>query len=122
MIIKQFFILMSALFLGYLVSDGLGLPIPANVTALLLLFAALCFKLVKVSDIEKASNFIIEYLAFFFVPAAVGIMTCFSVFSANFLKIMVPLFVAILAGFFVAGHVTQLLIRVTRGHRHERVQ
>lgn len=122
MIIKQFFILMCALFLGYLVSDGLGLPIPANVTALLLLFAALCFKLVKVADIEKASNFIIEYLAVFFVPAAVGIMTCFHVFSANFLKIMVPLFVAILAGFFVAGHATQLLIKVTRGHGHERVQ
>ena len=74
MILKQLFIILSALFLGHALSMAFHLPIPANVLGFALLFAALCMGFVKVRHVDRVSDFIIKYLAVFFVTPTIGIM------------------------------------------------
>lgn len=117
MYMKQFLILTGAYGLGYAVSTGLDLPVPANVLGLLILFGALCLGWLKLSDVEDTADFIIQHLALFFMPPTVGIMIYFDLLTSSFLKIFVPLLTSILIGFFVAGQVTQLVIRTLERRR-----
>ena len=53
--------------LGEALQRLLPLPIPAAVYGLVLLFAALCLKIVKVEQINKVSNFLLTILPILFV-------------------------------------------------------
>lgn len=110
MYMKQFLILLTALFAGYIASEGFGLPLPSNVIGLLLLLLALITGLVKLKDVEDTADFIIKHLALFFVAPTVGLMLYFNLIGESFLQITLPLFGSIIVGFFVAGKVTQLAI------------
>jgi holin-like protein len=109
-LIKQFLIILAALFTGYILSLFLHLPIPANVIGFLLLFFALCTGLIKLKHVDKVSDFIIEYLAVFFVVPGVGIMLYFDLIYTQFVKIIMPLGLSIILGYFAAGKVTELTI------------
>ncbi|MEA4988223.1 MAG: CidA/LrgA family protein [Anaerovorax sp.] len=110
MYIKQLFILLAALFIGYIASEGFGIPLPSNVIGLLLLLFALMIGLIKLKDVEDTADFIIKHLALFFVAPTVGLMLYFDLIKESFLQIALPLFGSIIIGFFVAGKVTQLAI------------
>jgi holin-like protein len=112
MILKQFFIILSALFLGYALTMALRLPVPANVLGFVILFAALCLGIVKLHHVDRFSDFIIQYLAVFFVTPSVGIMQYLDLIGKQFFSIAVPLMTSIILGFFTAAKVTELFIRV----------
>jgi len=111
MYVKQLFWILICYFAGYLLSEGLGLPIPANVLGLLFLLLLLVLRLVALSDVEKVSDIIIGHLALIFLPSAVGIMEYFGLLQASFLKIMIPWMMACIVGYAVTGWVTQAAIR-----------
>lgn len=108
--IRQFFLIFLPLFLGYCIVSVTGIPIPANVVGLVLLFVALCCGVIKLKQVDKISDGIIKYLAVFFVVPTVGIMVYADVIANQAVKILVPLIVSILLGFFVAGKVTEISI------------
>ena len=109
MIIKQFFIVLGALFLGYVIAS-IGLPVPANVLGFLILFVLLLAGVVKVKHVDKFSDFIISYLSIFFVVPSVGIMLYLDLLSSQFVKILIPLMASIVIGYFVAAKATELCI------------
>jgi len=51
-----------------------GIPIPGNILGMLLLFVLLCLKIVRLEHVEGVSTFFLKNLAFFFLPAGVGLM------------------------------------------------
>lgn len=111
MYVKQLFWIILCYFAGFIFSELLGLPVPANVLGLVLLLLLLVLRWIKLSDVEDVADFIISHLALIFVPSAVGIMEYFGLFQANFVKIMVPWIVACVVGYAVTGWVTQAAIR-----------
>ncbi|MEG1584011.1 MAG: CidA/LrgA family protein [Anaerovorax sp.] len=115
--IKQFFLIFLPLFLGYCIIALTGIPIPANVVGLVLLFLGLCCGIIKLHHVDKVSDTIIKYLAVFFVVPTVGIMVYWDVIANQAVKILVPLVVSILIGFFVAGKVTELSILILEKRR-----
>lgn len=110
--LKQFFIILAALFLGYSIAVVFNLPIPSNVVGLLILFIAMCIGIVKEKHVDKVSDFIIKYLAVFFVAPTVGIMQYFNLIGEKFFYIIIPLILSIIIGLFAAGATTQLIIRI----------
>ncbi|MDD4565284.1 MAG: CidA/LrgA family protein [Eubacteriales bacterium] len=112
MVIKQFFIILAALFIGYSISVVFHLPIPSNVAGLIILFTAMCIGIVKEKHVDKVSDFIIKYLAIFFVAPTVGIVQYFNLIGNQFFYIIVPLILSIIIGLFAAGMTTQLIIRI----------
>lgn len=114
---NQCFIILAALFLGNLTTKILHLPIPANVVGFILLFGALCFRVIKLSHVERVSDIIINNLALFFVVPSVGIMVHFDLIKENFIEIFVPLLLSILVGMFTAAKVTEVLIHLMDKHK-----
>jgi len=110
-VVKQFAIILSALFIGYFLERCLKIPMPANVLGMIILFFALYIKIIKLEDVKEVGSFIIKHLAIFYVVPSVGIMVYFDLLKANFLIIIVPVLISIILGFLVAGRVTQIMIK-----------
>ena len=64
-----------------LISEGISFllpfPFPASVISLLLLLALLLSGVLKARHIQTVSNFLLANMAFFFIPAGVGILEQF---------------------------------------------
>ena len=64
-----------------LVGEGIAmilpLPIPGNIIAMLVLLVCLLVKWLKPRHIEHVSQFLLQNMAFFFIPASIGILKNF---------------------------------------------
>ncbi|MBC2581345.1 CidA/LrgA family protein [Clostridium sp. DJ247] len=76
--IRQFAIVLLICFLGELLRRVFNLTIPGNVLGMILLLILLCSRVIKLELVEDISNFLLDHLSFFFVPAGVGLITSVS--------------------------------------------
>jgi holin-like protein len=85
---------LSAFFLLGALLHTLGVPIPGGVLGLLLLYAALQFKLVKMKWVERAAGLLLRHMVLLFVPLTVGLMEMGPVLSRQALAISASLLVS----------------------------
>lgn len=71
-------------------------------------------KAVKLSQVEKMSDFLVHNLGFFFVPAGVGLMGCLDLLGKELLPIVGAMVVSTAVILVVTGHVHQLVRRHMR--------
>ena len=95
--IREFFIIMMVSFVGEVLKYVIPLPIPAGIYGLLLLFVLLMTKKIKLQQVEKTADFLVEVMPFFFIDV---------------------LFITVLV-MVVSGRVTQYLIRRNGGKKDE---
>jgi holin-like protein len=87
-LLKQFSIILSIYFLGELLQKAFELPIPGNILGMLILFFGLYTRVIKLKMIDKISDFLLENLAFFFLPAGVSLITCFAVLEGKWTAVI----------------------------------
>lgn len=96
---------------GNWILETLNLFIPGSVIGMILLFILLMTNIVNVTWVEEGARFMINDLALFFIPATVGVMDYFELFSGKGLY-LVPIVLGstalVMAG---SGIVGQWLIR-----------
>lgn len=83
------FIVLFFFALGELVGWLTGGFIPGSVIGMVLLFAALCLKIVKPDRIKPVAKFLCENMALFFVPAGVGIVNALDILSQYWEAVLV---------------------------------
>jgi holin-like protein len=74
---------------------------------MILLTAALQFNIVKLRWVQRVSDFLVNNLGFFFVPAGVGLMRCLDILADSWLQIIVASVVSTICIIFVTGRVHQ---------------
>lgn len=109
--ILQFLIIMVFAFVGELLHYFIPLPIPASIYGIVLLFLALELKVVKVSDIEQTSSFLIAIMPLMFLPPAVGVIESWDLIQGAWLPYVVVTVVSTVVVMAVSGRVTQRIIR-----------
>ncbi len=107
----QFMIIIGFSFIGEFLHYILPLPIPASIYGIVLLFAALELKILKVNDIREVSSFLIAVMPMMFIPAAVGLVNSWDIISSSLLKYIIVTFVTTFVVMGVSGLVTQFVIR-----------
>lgn len=107
----QFMIIIGFSFIGEFLHYILPLPIPASIYGIVLLFAALELKILKVNDIREVSSFLIAVMPMMFIPAAVGLVNSWDIISNSLLKYIIVTFVTTFVVMGVSGLVTQFVIR-----------
>ena len=107
----QFMIIIGFSFIGEFLHYILPLPIPASIYGIVLLFAALELKVLKVNDIREVSSFLIAVMPMMFIPAAVGLLNSWDIISSSLLKYIIVTFVTTFVVMGVSGLVTQFVIR-----------
>lgn len=110
-IVKQLVWILLFLYLGYVIKCITNIPIPPNVIGMILLILALLTGLLKLKKIEDTVNFLIKYLAVFYIVPSVGLMMYLNLLREQFIVIVIPILMSLITGFFVAGKTTEYLIR-----------
>ncbi len=73
-ILLQLALILGICYVGDLIHDITGIPVPGNILGMLILLLLLCLKIVKLEQIREVSDFFLKRLAFFFLPPAIGLM------------------------------------------------
>jgi len=109
--LTQFVIIMGFTLLGEALQRLIPLPIPASVYGLLLLFAALCLKIVKLEQVKETAGFLTSILPILFVSPAVGIVEDWALIREDLLAILLLLVASTALTFGIAGRVTQAFLK-----------
>lgn len=102
--------------LGETLHRLLPLPIPAAVYGLVLLFAALCLKIVKVEQIDKVSSFLLTILPILFVSPAVNLLESWDIVAPHVITIVLLVLSSTVLVFAIAGFVSQCFCRKEKDH------
>ncbi|MBR1591752.1 MAG: CidA/LrgA family protein [Ruminococcus sp.] len=109
--IKEFSIILLFSFVGEILNKIIPLPIPASIYGIVLLFTALETKLIKLRDIEKTGQFLIDIMPVMFIPAAVGLLESWGIVKSSILEYLTVMAVSTVLVMAVSGIVTQLIIK-----------
>ena len=80
--------------------------IPASIIGLLLLFVLLLTKIIKLEDIQELSDFLLGNIAFFFVPAGVGVLHSLDILRTSWVQLLVINLVSTVLVMIVSAYVT----------------
>lgn len=108
---KQFGIIMGISFMGELLKFLLPFPIPASIYGLLLMFVALCTGILKLEQVEKTADFLVQIMPLMFIPAGVGLMKEWDALSRIWLPFAVTIVITTVVVMAVTGRVTQWMMR-----------
>lgn len=105
--IKQIFIILGITLAGELLNRLLPLPVPAGVYGLFLMLAALMSGAVKLEQVEEAGSFLMEIMSMMFIPATVGIITCWAELQEVIAPFLVIIAVSTVLVMVVTGRIAQ---------------
>lgn len=117
--IKQFLLILLFCALGELLRFLLPLPVPASVYGLVLLLAALMSGVVKLGQVEKTADFLVEIMPVMFIPAGVGLLNSWGVLKPIWVPVAVITVLTTVIVMVVTGRITQFVIRKDRKGREK---
>lgn len=116
--LSQFAIIFAISLIGEMIHAVVPLPIPASVYGLVLLFLALLTGVIRLGQVEKAADLMIELMPLFFVPPGVSLMTIWGDVSGLLIPFAVTIVVSTVVVMGVTGRMTQAVMHLEkRGDR-----
>ena len=111
---REALIILGIYLFGELLSKLLNLPVPGNILGMVILFILLCTKVVKVENISTVTNFLLDHLAFFFIPAGVGLMSSIGIIKSTWWQLIVVCLSTTTIIIGVTGIIVQVISRRTK--------
>ena len=108
-LLRQFLIILIICFIGEVLSKVIHLPLPGSIIGMILLFICLISGIIKLEMIDEISKFLLDHLAFFFIPAGVGLLAYIGILKKNILPILVICFTTTFLVMIVTGWTVQLI-------------
>lgn len=113
-ILTQIGVVLGVCLVGELVAQVLPFPFPSSVIAMVLLFVLLCAKVIKPHHIRQKGDFLLKNMAFFFIPAGVGILENFDRLKANLLPFLAVCVLTTFITFFVSAMTVRAMMALQR--------
>lgn len=111
-VLKQLFLIFAVCLAGEGLSALLPFTFPAAVAAMVILLILLACRVVKPNQLQETGGFLLDNMAFFFVPVCVGVLEYWDVVVQNLWPILLISLLTTPVVFFVTGHVVQLTVRL----------
>jgi holin-like protein len=109
--LSQLCIIMGFSLIGEALQRLLPFPIPGTVYSIVLLFLALCLKIIKPEQVKETARFLTSVLPVLFVAPAVGIVEYWELLSGNLLPVLLLLLATTALTFGISGGVVQWLTK-----------
>lgn len=113
-LLYEFGIILGMSFLGEILHALLPLPIPASIYGLVLMLVCLCTKVIKLSQVKIAADFLIDIMPPMFIPAAVGIVVVWADLQEILVPVLVITVVSTIVVMVCTGKVSQAIIRAKK--------
>ncbi|RQZ29894.1 CidA/LrgA family protein [Burkholderia sp. Bp9090] len=101
--------LLANQFVGELLAQLTGAPIPGPLIGMLLLLGILIWKSGPSPDLEKFGDDLLSWLAMLFAPPATGLMTAFDQLTADWWRIAAAILLSTLLGLATTGWIMERL-------------
>lgn len=115
-LLRQLLIILLLSLVGEGLHALLPLPVPASVYGLVLMLLCLCTGILRLDQVERASDFLIEIMPVMFVPAAVGLTESWEQLRGVLVPVLVILVLTTVLVMVVTGHVTQFVMKWREKH------
>ncbi|MGX7420186.1 antiholin-like murein hydrolase modulator LrgA [Carnobacterium gallinarum] len=92
--LQQAFIFSLIMLVANLIVGVLPFPMPASVMGLILLFIALCTKLVKLEQVEKLGTSLTGLISFLFVPSGISVINSLGIMGKYGIQIVLIIIIA----------------------------
>lgn len=109
--IKQFGLILFITFLGEVLNSLIPLSIPASVYGMILLYAALMTKVIKLESVKETAVFLVEIMPVMFIPAGAGLLESYNVLAPVIVPVSVITAVSTVVVMAATGIITQAVIR-----------
>lgn len=84
--------------------------IPGSIIGMILLFILLKSKVIKLETINEVSNFFLDNMAIFFIPAGVSLIKSLDLISDNIFVLVITIFVSTVVVMYVTGKIVDIMI------------
>ncbi len=111
-IFREAIIIIGIYLLGELISKAFSLPLPGNIIGMIILLILLCTNVIKIEKVETVSTFFLDHLAFFFIPAGVGLISSFDLIKNSLVYIFLLCLITTAIVIVATGSVVQYLIKI----------
>lgn len=110
-IIRQIGIIFAICWLSQVIESLLPFSFPASVTGMLLLFVCLAAGILKIEHVQEKADFLLENMAFFFIPAGVSIMNYSEILKSSALQIVIICVISAIVTFTVTAYSVMFTVR-----------
>lgn len=90
---------------------GLGLPIPASIIGMLLLLILLFTKVIKIKQVEKASDLLQKDISLFILPLSIGIIDNIDLFEGKFLITIAIVVISTAISIFTTALIMKIIMK-----------
>lgn len=91
------------------IADFLPFAFPAGVLSMLLLFALFLLRVIQPESLQETSDFLLKNMAFFFVPAGVGIIKYYNVLASVLWQFLLICVVSTIVTFAATAYTIRLV-------------
>lgn len=116
-LLKEIALVLIIVVTGDILARVADIPIPGSVIGMLLLLIALSAGMIKKQSLEQISEFLLSNLAFFFIPAGVGLMNVSTV-QTDLVKILAVVILSTIFVMVTTGWTVQFLRGVVKKYEH----
>lgn len=88
-VIRQIGVVFGLCWISEIIASYLPFAFPSSVLALVLLFVLLLTGVLKTEHVKEKSDFLLDNMAFFFIPAGVRLMNYFDLLKENIITLVV---------------------------------
>ena len=110
-IMMQIAIVFAICLLGQGIVAILPFPFPASVMGMLILFLLLLFKILKLEHIKEKTDFLLQNMAFFFIPSGVSIIENYDLLKGNIIKIFLIAIITLILTFVATAYTVSFVIK-----------
>ena len=108
--LNQFLIILGFTLLGEVLQRVVPLPIPASVYGIVLLFSALCLKLIRPEQVKEAGGFLTSILPVLFVAPAVNILENWALIRGSLIPMVLLVLASTVLTFGISGRIAQAIM------------
>ncbi|MFJ7933500.1 CidA/LrgA family holin-like protein [Sporosarcina sp. NPDC096371] len=110
-IVVQVLLLYGIVLVGGWLRNFFHIPLPGSIIGLLLLWAALSLKIVRLQWIEAGSYFLLSFIPLFLLPATVGAMDYGDVFKGKGILLIPITMISTFLTMWISGYTSQFIAR-----------
>ena len=110
--IYQFLIILLVTFAGEIMHYFIPIPVPASIYGLILMLILLCAGIIKIENVEKTSDFLIEIMPLMFIPGGVGLVAAWGDLKPILIPVSVITVITTIIVMAVTGKTTELVMKI----------
>ncbi|MGL5255885.1 MAG: CidA/LrgA family protein [Proteocatella sp.] len=113
-LLMQFGIVFGICWIGEIIASMLPFTFPSSVISMILLLLMLLSRYLKTDHIKQKSEFLLQNMAFFFIPSGVAIMDRLEFLQGSILKIVAICFITLVLTFAATAYTVMAIMKLQK--------